>query len=74
MKEENKKQISRRIVDTGEHVPIIVKRYIKKDKVALAIEQLDKLLEKWKIEQDKRKRKELKKIYKKEKKEIKQNI
>jgi len=74
MVEDSRKQVVRRIVDTNERLPITINKFIKKDKVALAIEQLDKLLEKWEIEQDQRKRRELKKQYKKERKEITKNI
>ncbi|MGQ4875439.1 MAG: hypothetical protein ACP6IY_15340 [Promethearchaeia archaeon] len=71
MYEESKKKVIRRVVDTGEREELIVNRYVKKDLVDIAIEKLDKLYEKWKAEMEIKKRKELRKKYKKEIKEIK---
>ena len=73
--EESKKEPVRRIVDTGERKPHTINRYIKKDMIAIAIENLEKLYNKWKISKDIKRKKELNKIlkktFKKEKREIK---
>ncbi len=73
--EESKKESEigtvRRIVDTGERVPHTVNRYIKKDMVAIAIDNLERLYLQWKESLEVKKRKELRKKYKKSKREIK---
>ena len=73
--EESKKESEvgtvRRLVDTGERVPHTVKRYIKKDMVAIAIDELEKLYSKWKESIEVKNRRELKKKYKSSKKDIK---
>ncbi len=74
MVEESRKQAIRRIVDTNERIPFDVRRYIKKDIVDIAVEELDKLYEKWKQDEIEKTEKELKKKYKKEKKKIKKTI
>ena len=73
--EETKKESEigtvRRIVDTGERVPHTVNRYIKKNMVAIAIDNLERLYLQWKESLEVKKRKELRKKYKKSKREIK---
>ena len=73
--EESKKESEvgtvRRLVDTGERTPHTVKRYIMKDMVAIAIDNLEKLYDKWKESIKVKNRKELKKKYQKSKREIK---
>ncbi|MFX1339562.1 MAG: hypothetical protein ACFFDK_13200 [Promethearchaeota archaeon] len=73
--EESKKESElgtvRRLVDTSERVPHTVKRYVKKDMVAIAIDNLEKLYEKWKESLKVKNKKELRRNYKKSKKEIK---
>jgi carbonic anhydrase/acetyltransferase-like protein (isoleucine patch superfamily) len=73
--EETKKESEigtyRRIVDTGERVPHKVNRYVKKDLIAIAIENLEKLYDQWKESIEVKSKKELKKKYEKSKKEIK---
>ncbi|MFX0070846.1 MAG: hypothetical protein ACFFAO_07130, partial [Candidatus Hermodarchaeota archaeon] len=76
--EETKKQSEigtfRRIVDTGEKVPHTVTRFVKKDIVDIAIENLEKLHRKWleseEAKSEKETRKKMKKKYKKDKKRI----
>ncbi len=73
--EESKKESEvgtfRRLVDTNEKAPHTVKRYVKKDMVGIAIDNLEKLYEKWKESVEVKNKKELKKKYKKSKREIK---
>ncbi|MHA1150205.1 MAG: hypothetical protein ACTSR8_18390 [Promethearchaeota archaeon] len=69
--EESKKRVIRRLVDTNEREELIVHRYIKKDLVDQAIDKLDGLYNKWKAEKEIRERKELRKKYKEEIKQIK---
>jgi carbonic anhydrase/acetyltransferase-like protein (isoleucine patch superfamily) len=73
--EESKKESEigtvRRLVDTNERAPHTVKRYVKKDMVAIAIDNLEKLYEKWKESLELKNKKELRKKYKKSKREIK---
>ena len=71
MYEETKKKVIRRLVDTGEREELIVNRYVKKDLVDIAIDKLDDLYNKWKAEQEIQRRKELRKKYKEEIKDIK---
>ncbi len=74
MVEMSRKQAIQRNVDTGERIPLEVRRYIKKDIVDVAIDDLDKLYDKWKISEKEKSEKELRKKYKKEKKKIKKMI
>ena len=73
--EESKKESEtgtfRRLVDTNEKAPHTVKRYVKKDMVGIAIDNLEKLYDKWKESLEVKNKKELKKKYKNRKKEIK---
>jgi acetyltransferase-like isoleucine patch superfamily enzyme len=68
---ESEKGTLRRIVDSGEKVPHTVKRYVMKDMVALAIDNLDTLYQKWLDDEKKKKDKNLRKKYKSNKKQIK---
>ncbi|TFG09030.1 MAG: hypothetical protein EU539_00530 [Promethearchaeota archaeon] len=77
--EESKKESEigtiRRVVDTGEKVPHKVKRYVKKDVVGIAIENLELLYQKWleseEAKNEKEARKRMKKKFKEDKRRAK---
>ena len=73
--EETKKESEigtcRRIVDTEERQAHKVNRFVKKDLVAIAIENLEKLYDQWQQSLESKSKKEIKKKYKNSKKEIK---
>ena len=71
MYEESKKKVVRRLVDVNEREELVVNRIIKKDLVDIAVDKLDTLYNKWKAEEEIKERKDLRKQYKHEIKDIK---
>ncbi len=74
MKEDKKKQILRRIVDTGEREPFPTETYVKKDIDTIIKKKLDAKYNDWISSEEIKNIKDLKKKYKEEKKKIKREI